>query len=132
MLQRWLVGLFALVCLVSCHRTEQLTPRSLLDAAREDRLAAFSRYRERVLQLDGVVVDRSWEKSGDRRIPLLVMRDSTQPSSGLVLCYFGESDLDPVAQTPVNVFVRVRGTFKEFIQAKGELAALFHDCQFRE
>ncbi|MCA9646117.1 MAG: hypothetical protein KC492_35750 [Myxococcales bacterium] len=132
MLQRWLVGLFAMVCLVSCHRTEQLTPRSLLEAARADRLATFSRYRERTLQLDGVVVDRSWEKSGGRRVPLLVLRDSTEPRAGLVLCYFDEGDLDPVAQTPLNTFVRVRGQFKEFIQAKGELAALFHSCDFRD
>ncbi len=132
MLQRWLVGLFVAACLVGCHRTQQLTPRTLLDEARRDRLAAFSRYRERTLQVDGVVVDRSWEKSGASRIPLLVLRDSAAPSSGLVLCYFSEGDLDEVAQTPVHTFVRVRGTFREFIQAKGELAALFHDCQFQD
>lgn len=79
-----------------------------------------------------MVVDRSWEKSGKGRVPLLVLRDSTAPAAGLVLCYFGEGDLDTVAQTPVHSFVRVRGTFKEFIQAKGELAALLHGCDFKD
>ena len=131
MLQRWLIGLFAAVmCSVSCHRTEQLTPRTMLDEARQDRLATFSRYRERVLQLDGVVVDRSWEKSGSARVPLLVLRDAVAPQSGLALCYFREDDLDTVARTPLNTFVRVRGTFQDFIQTKGELSAVFHDCRF--
>lgn len=133
------------VSLAACHRALEVTPRTLLDDGRVDPMQAFSRYRDGVLSVEGVVVYRGmrplnakagpWDGRTSKlgmestHVPYMVLRDPSVPQSGIVVCYFTIEKLDAVAAEPLNTRVRIRGKFQEYFSAQGEHAVSLYECE---
>jgi hypothetical protein len=137
---RWLV----LALCVGCA-SEWVPIGPMLLEARDNDLAATTKYRSKELRLSGIVVatgekkmehggrrtDGEWTESlaqeADTKYAFVQIRDPEHPSPDVVTCYFTQRDA-AAAQLARGATVHLHGLFVEYAIAGGKVEATLRHC----